>query len=104
MTVEPHDQPEIHIQDGIFCKVMPFGKAGVFTEQHRHDYDHTTVVAHGQVAVWQNNEFRGMYSAPAGIPIPAGVDHTFLALVDETVLLCIHRTDRFEDEVVVTNT
>lgn len=96
MTIEPHNQPEIHIQDGIFTKLMPFAKAGDFTEQHRHEYDHLTIVAWGAVVVWQDNEFKGWYRAPTGIPVPAGVDHKFMSLMDDTLLLCIHRTDRFE--------
>lgn len=99
-NVKPLEMPgigtTIHIADGVFTKMILIPTAGVFTQQEIHDYDHTTVLAYGSVAVWQDDSFRGVFTALAGIAIPAGTAHKFMATVDNTVLLCIHRLDRFD--------
>ena len=92
----PGEGTEIHIADGIFVKMMPLPRGGTWTDQHSHDFAHTTFIASGAVAAWENDNWRGVFIAPTGILIPANTSHRFLALYDDTVLLCIHREDRFE--------
>jgi quercetin dioxygenase-like cupin family protein len=93
--VEPKftDPTEVEWQtaDGVFVKQIHVRNAGSFLRQHAHSHDHTTVIAHGAVFVWQDGKLDKQYQAPALLMIKAGVWHTFMALRDDTVILCVHR-------------
>jgi quercetin dioxygenase-like cupin family protein len=90
----PHDQQpvetDISICPGLYVKTAVF-TVGTYTPQHAHDFDHLSVVATGAVRVWADGQLLGDYAAPVGIHIKARVKHLFLALVDRTTVLCIHR-------------
>lgn len=106
--VPADEQPpvvEIHMADGVFIKQMFIAKAGTFILQHVHEYDHTSMLAVGRVALWKAGRYAGEYTAPCGILIKAHVAHQFQALVDGTLVYCIHRIDRtghvdLADEVI----
>lgn len=96
MTPAP-EQPfgvEIKMADGVFIKQIVIPKAYTYVPQHSHTYDHTSMLAVGAVAVWQDEAFLGRRQAPCGMTIGAGVKHTFMSLEDSTVIYCIHRIDR----------
>jgi quercetin dioxygenase-like cupin family protein len=78
---------------GVFVKWFRVPKAETFLPQHAHDYAHVSVIAAGGVKVWEEGQVRGTFHAPSSIVIPAGKRHTFRTLFDNTVLLCIHRSD-----------
>lgn len=86
---------QIHIADGVFVKQLHFRHAGEAAEQHSHDYDHITMVAHGSVGLWTGPErtYMGVYTAPTGIPIRAGQVHAFKSMEENTVLYCIHNVE-----------
>lgn len=96
LTVENIELPEVEfcIQDGIFIKQMFLENAGQFVPQHSHTYEHASMLASGSVRVWQDDKWVGDFSAPMPINIPAGCKHTFMSLEPNTVVYCIHRTDR----------
>jgi quercetin dioxygenase-like cupin family protein len=81
---------DIAICPGLFVKTAVFAQ-GTYIPQHSHEFPHLSVVATGAVRVWADGELLGDYAAPAGIHIKAGVKHLFLALMDRTTVLCIHR-------------
>lgn len=85
---------EIHMADDVFIKQMLIAKADTFIPQHSHVYDHTSMLAVGSVRVWEDGVLRGDFTAPTGLLIKAGIKHTFQALVDNTVVYCIHNTSR----------
>lgn len=94
------DQPpvvEIKMADGIFIKQMLIARAGTYIPQHVHKYDHTSMLAVGRVRIWKDGVFDGDYTAPTGILIAAGVAHMFMALVDGTIVYCIHNVSRTGD-------
>lgn len=95
--IENIELPEVEftIQDGIFIKQMFLAKAGIYVPQHSHKYEHASMLASGSIRVWQDEKLIGDFKAPLPINIPAGCKHTFLSLEDNTVVYCIHRTDRF---------
>lgn len=91
------DQPygvELKMADGVFIKQMAIPRAGTLIPQHSHKYDHTSMLAVGAIRVWQDGALRGDFTAPTGLTIKAGTKHTFLSLVDDTVVYCIHNIAR----------
>jgi quercetin dioxygenase-like cupin family protein len=94
MAAEQPHGVEIHMADGIFIKQMIVPKAGTYVPQHSHTWDHVSMLAVGSIRVWKDGVLDGDYTAPTGIMIKAGVEHTFLALVDQTILYCVHNIGR----------
>lgn len=94
-TIAPQQpiETDLSITDSLFVKSFLIPKAGTFLPQHVHNYDHVSVVAAGGVGVWEEDEFRANYRAPASLVIPAGKRHTFRTLANNTVILCVHRAD-----------
>jgi quercetin dioxygenase-like cupin family protein len=76
--------------DGIFIKQMPLPKRDDVVIQHRHVWDHATMVAKGAVYVVREGGPSEAHEAPAMIHIIAGISHSFIALKDDTLLYCIH--------------
>lgn len=91
------DLPEttdIKMVDGVFVKSNLFRHAGMVGQQHAHRYEHLSYVASGSVRVEVDGVSLGVFVAPVGIVIKAGAQHTFTTLAPDTVILCIHNTDR----------
>ena len=87
------DQPahvEIYADDDLFCRLEGPLKAGTFLPQHSHEYDHVTLLLVGSVDVQVDGGPLVRYHAPKAIPIKAGTKHLFKALVDGTMLACVH--------------
>lgn len=89
--VEQPPEVEIRLVQGLFVKQMFLASAGMTVPQHSHAYEHLTMLAWGEVAVWRDGAFLGKFRAPTGIRIAADAKHLIQALVDGTVLYCIHR-------------
>lgn len=81
---------EIRMADGVFTKSMVVKRAGTLIPQHSHRYDHVSVLVRGSVSVVADGVHLGDFFAPCGITIKAGVKHLFQALVDDTIVLCVH--------------
>lgn len=92
--VEQLPEVEFSIQDGIFIKQMYMSRAGIFVPQHSHKYDHSSMLANGSIRVWCDDVLVGDFIAPKPIEIKSGTKHTFMSLEPNTVVYCIHRTDR----------
>jgi hypothetical protein len=75
---------------GAYIKSMSI-PAGHTIIQHKHEYDHLSVLATGSVLVMVDDVV-SMYTAPACILIASGKYHAVEALTD-TVWYCIHATD-----------
>lgn len=84
------ESPEFYIDDDLFVKQMVLPKKGMAAAQHSHEHDHVTMLATGAVEVWINDQPMGVMTAPKPIPIKAGTKHRFIAVVDNTILYCIH--------------
>ncbi len=80
--------------DGIEILQMVIPVAKTFVPQHTHTYDHLSMLAKGSVKVWTDGLVVGIYIAPHGIVIKAGVKHLFQSLEDDTVIYCVHNTSR----------
>jgi len=93
---EPVELPEVEftIQDGIFIKQMHMHRAGIYVPQHSHKYAHASMLALGSVRCWKDGKLFGDFTAPTPIDIDSGVKHTFMSLEPDTIIYCIHRTDR----------
>lgn len=87
---------------GVYAKETHI-PAGVTLVQHRHEYDHLSVIGNGIVGVTINGEQK-VWRGPAAITIRKGETHTVLAITD-TVWFCIHPTDCTDaalvDEVIL---
>lgn len=81
---------EFSMPDGIFIKQMLLENAGMYVPQHSHSYDHTSMLAVGSVRAWCDGVLLGDYKAPMPITILAGTKHTFMSLVPNTIIYCIH--------------
>lgn len=79
-----------HFSQGLYAKEMLIPK-DCFVVQHKHEYDHLSVLAHGAVLVDVDGQAT-MYVAPTCVNIKAGINHKIIA-VQDSVWYCIHATD-----------
>jgi quercetin dioxygenase-like cupin family protein len=93
---------EHHFSDNLYAKEITL-LAGTGIVQHKHKFDHLSVLAKGRVLVLFEEDVVE-YTAPACINIVKGVDHAVQALED-SVWFCIHATDETDatkvDEVLI---
>jgi hypothetical protein len=94
--IGPDMSVQIYEGDGVYIKQLSLPKAGMIIEQHCHNYDHMTMLATGKVAVGVDGVYCGTRTAPTGILILANTTHRFEALVDNTLLYCIHNIEHAE--------
>jgi hypothetical protein len=81
---------EHHFSDGIYAKkarILP----GQWLVQHKHNYEHLSIVAQGRCLVTVNGKTTE-YVAPTAVTIAAGAEHKVFA-IEETVWFCIHATE-----------
>lgn len=95
-TIEQPPMVEMETIDGVFIKQMFLTQAGTIVPQHSHAYDHGSLLARGSVRVWRDGVLDGDHTAPEILFIPAAVKHTFMSLVDDTIVYCIHNLSRSE--------
>lgn len=79
-----------HFSEGLYAKQMEL-KEGSFAVQHKHNYDHLSILAKGKVRVLFEGNLSKEYTAPACINIVKDVNHAVYALED-SVWFCIHAT------------
>lgn len=94
--IEQPLQTDLYFDDKFMVKQIVVQKAQTYVPQHVHPFDHTSMLALGSVRVWTGEGVSGSsmdYKAPIGIPIKAGIPHTFLTLEDNTILYCINILD-----------
>lgn len=95
---EQEDFKTFHYEDEVAVVVIPFKRKGVARPGHAHHYDHTSFVASGAVRVYAGAQMLGVFKAPVGFTIKAGVFHTYIAEEDDTTVLCIHNTHGWAPE------
>ncbi len=82
--------PDVHyFSNGVYANRMDFLEAGAIGIQHKHIYDHLSILASGSVKL----EVDGIvttHKAPAAITIQAGKIHQITALESNTTWFCIH--------------
>jgi quercetin dioxygenase-like cupin family protein len=76
--------------DDIWIRSYTLPKAKSVFAQHVHVHDHITLVSRGTIHAWQDGQDMGQFTAPAVITIPAGKQHSFMALTDDVTLCCLH--------------
>ena len=79
-----------HFSEGLYAKQVEL-KEGSFAVQHKHNYDHLSILAKGKVRVLFEGNLSKEYTAPACINIVKDVNHAVYALED-SVWFCIHAT------------
>lgn len=87
-----------HFSEGLYAKQMVIPKGSIAC-QHKHNYDHLSILAQGKVRVLFDNDVVETYTAPACINIVKDVNHTILALED-SVWFCIHQTEETDVDKV----
>ena len=80
--------------DGVAVMHIVIAEVGTLSPQHSHACEHLTMLTAGSVRVWRSDSDSAVYSAPAGIVIPAGTRHLFEALSPDVTLLCVHKIAR----------
>lgn len=92
-----------HFSEGLYAKQLFLPKDSIAC-QHKHHYDHLSILAQGKVKVLFDNDKVETYTAPACINIVKDLNHTILALED-SVWFCIHQTEETDvnkvDEVLI---
>lgn len=78
-----------HFSDGLYAKQMDIPK-GFMAVQHKHTYDHLSILAKGKVIVMYD-EGHDVFEAPACINIKKDINHAIKALEDST-WFCVHHT------------
>jgi quercetin dioxygenase-like cupin family protein len=86
-----------HFAGGVYCKETHI-PAGVKLTQHKHSFDHLSVLAHGRVRLSVDGQSREI-AAPAFLTIAAGKAHEVEAITD-AVWGCQHATDCTDPEQV----
>jgi quercetin dioxygenase-like cupin family protein len=91
-----------HFSDNLYAKECIFPKGSQII-QHKHNYDHLSILAKGKVALVVDGAHE-VIDAPACLNIKADKHHGVLALED-CVWFCIHATDETDidniDEVLI---
>jgi quercetin dioxygenase-like cupin family protein len=87
-----------HFSEGLYAKEMEL-KEGSFAVQHKHKYDHLSILAKGRVRVLFDGELSKEYVAPACITIIKDINHAVYALED-SVWFCIHATSETDVETI----
>lgn len=91
-----------HFAGGLYAKET-IVKAGQYLVQHRHEYDHLSILSSGTVELLVDG-VRSEVVGPACLTIAAGKHHGVKALTD-VVWYCIHATECTDpdhvDEVLV---
>jgi quercetin dioxygenase-like cupin family protein len=106
MSTDIIELPEIkhHFSDGLYAKQICLPQDH-FMVQHKHTYDHMSILAEGWVVV-KVDGVETEYHAPACINIAAGKSHEVTA-VTNSVWFCIHATDETDvekvDQVLIRN-
>jgi len=101
MNIVPLDQVGIdvhhHFSSGVYAKEVTI-PAGMTLVQHRHKFDHMSVLASGTAMVSVGGK-SAQFVGPAVLNIAAGQIHAVTA-VTEVVWLCIHATDEVDPEKI----
>lgn len=96
--------PEIkhHFSDNLYAKET-FIPAGHILTQHKHKFDHLSILARGTVRVTVDDMVRDM-TGPVCINIEKGKNHSVIAVTD-VVWYCIHSTNERDetkiDEILI---
>lgn len=62
---------------------------GMEINQHKHEYDHISILVSGEVSVSVDNGPQNIYKAPSVICIKKGSAHHIISQKDNTVWYCI---------------
>ena len=83
-----------HFAGGIYAKEAHI-PAGYVLVQHKHKYEHLSILASGSAIVARENESQ-QYEGPAVLTIAAGAHHSVTALTD-CAWYCVHATSSMND-------
>jgi quercetin dioxygenase-like cupin family protein len=86
-----------HFSSGLYAKETHI-PAGHVLVQHRHAYDHLSILASGEVAIEVGGETT-VHTGPACLTIKAGAHHGVRAITD-AVWFCIHATDCADQDLI----
>jgi quercetin dioxygenase-like cupin family protein len=88
-----------HFAGGVYAKEMVIDEVGASMRQHKHHFDHLSILAEGSVWVKVDNNIR-QYTAPSAINIEANKNHQIWAITVPVRWYCIHATDCIDPELV----
>lgn len=86
-----------HFAGGVYAKETRI-PVGVKLTQHKHAFDHLSILAAGRVVVAVDGQ-RKTFDGPACIEIKAGKEHEVTALTD-AVWFCVHATAETDAEKI----
>lgn len=86
-----------HFAGGVYAKQTTIA-AGLVLTQHKHNYDHLSILASG-VVMLSVDDVNTRIVAPACITIPANTNHC-VSTLEDSVWFCIHATEVTDIESV----
>lgn len=92
---EPWTDIIFETSDDVFIKQIVLPSRNMMYPQHKHKWDHSTLLVRGSIVLWQVDPLKGdipgmYYRAPTIIMVPKGVDHKFQTLEDDCLVYCVH--------------
>jgi quercetin dioxygenase-like cupin family protein len=92
-------ESQLAIAANVFVKTMLFKKAGDVMLGHKHSYKHVSLLSSGAITA-SCGDITKDFQAPTLIVTPAGMEHKFVALEDNTVMACIHALRDDNEEII----
>lgn len=98
-----------YVSGNIFVRQMVIAKAGDRIAGHKHNFDHTTYIAHGSARIQRLND-QGVVvkeivkTSSQGfnwLLIKAGVEHVIIAEQDNTIVHCIYSHRDPQGEIIL---
>lgn len=81
---------------GLYFRSILLRNKGDVVTQHVHDYDHATFVGNGCAVAFIGDKCLGEFWGGQAVPVKAGYEHRFVALVPDTRLACVHSVESAE--------
>ena len=91
-----HGATELGDFGNVWIRLQRHDKEGVQTKGHKHYHDHQTLVINGGLTVYVDDEepfdvwaASSKLDKPSFFTVPAGKNHYFIPLVDDTLAYCV---------------
>jgi hypothetical protein len=94
-----HPYNKLAAVGNVYVRLMEFRKAGDVEQGHVHNFDHSTLLAHGSVMIRAKGK-ETVFKAPMLIWINKDVEHELTALEDNTICACIHALRHMDGEII----
>lgn len=78
---------------GLYFRSILLKNRGDEVAQHSHSHDHATFVGSGAVVAFVGDKCLGEFWGGQAVPVKAGYEHKFVAIMHDTRLACVHSVE-----------